>query len=157
TGEVNSSINRAEGLGGTTSYWHNALIEMTAGDLAKGGVADGALKPYYRLAWDLFLSEAEGRVCDQLRDRNRAALESYACSVAHMVLPRTRANMWKLASKRHPGRDIRVEWGRAVSIVPAAGGRPMRLVLDAGSRRRELETDVVVACAGGLSTPALLA
>src|SRR5262249_55123173 len=39
----------------------------------------------------------------------------------------------------------------------AAGGRPMRVVLDAGPRRRELETDVVVACAGGLSTPVLLA
>ena len=28
TGELNTSINRAEGLGGTTNYWHNALIEL---------------------------------------------------------------------------------------------------------------------------------
>jgi 2-polyprenyl-6-methoxyphenol hydroxylase-like FAD-dependent oxidoreductase len=33
TGELNTSINRAEGLGGTTNYWHNALIELDDHDL----------------------------------------------------------------------------------------------------------------------------
>ena len=35
-GELNSSINRAEGLGGT-NYWHNALIELTSSDPPEGG------------------------------------------------------------------------------------------------------------------------
>ena len=104
-GEVNSSINRAQGLGGTTNYWHNALIELTEADLWKAGIPPGSLIPYYAKAWALFLSQDELRACNRVRDANRDNVEKGGCTVAHMVLPRTRANVWHLANRRHPGDD----------------------------------------------------
>ena len=48
TGELNTSINRAEGLGGTTNYWHNALIELDDKDLRKAGIEPRGMEPYYQ-------------------------------------------------------------------------------------------------------------
>jgi hypothetical protein len=157
TGEINSSINRAEGLGGTTEYWHNALVEMTEGDLRKAGLATGCLEQYYARAWAFFLSSEERRACQRIGDANRAALEHGEATVAHMVLPRRRANAWQLANDRYPGGPIRVVWGKAVKIVPGEAGRATQIVVDSGAGIVQVEADTVLVCAGGLSTPVLLA
>src|SRR5262249_7646875 len=62
-GDVNTSINRAEGLGGTTAYWHNALMELTAADLRRAGIASDCLEPYYSKAWAFFLDDDERSAC----------------------------------------------------------------------------------------------
>ncbi|MEQ1727816.1 MAG: hypothetical protein ABL982_05500 [Vicinamibacterales bacterium] len=156
-GEVNTSINRAEGLGGTTNYWHNALIELTAADLRKAGIRSGSLEPYYSRAWRFFLSPEEIAECDRIRDINRASTERGDCTVAHMVLPRERANAWRLANARHAGDAIDVTYGKAERIVPAGDDSPgyVSVVTDAG--RVRVEADAFLVCAGGLATPALLA
>ncbi len=148
TGELNTSINRAEGLGGTTNYWHNALIELDDKDLAKAGILPRGIRPYYDKAWSFFLSQAEIDECNRARDANRASIEHGASTVAHMVLPQARHNVWNLANTRNPGAAIDVVYGHAQKIgdghVELQGGR-------------RLDADYVVACAGGLATPVLLA
>ena len=148
TGELNTSINRAEGLGGTTNYWHNALIELDEHDLRKAGIEPRGMAKYYRMGWELFLSRAELDECNRARDANEACLKSSVSTVAHMVLPQTRHNVWKLANAKHPGSKIEVVYGHAQKITPD------HVELEGGKR---IDSDYVIACAGGLGTPVLLA
>jgi hypothetical protein len=157
TGEINTSINRAEGLGGTTNYWHNALIELDDKDLRKAGIEPRGMEPYYQKAWSFFLSPSELAECNRARDTNRAAVTNGAASVAHMVLPQTRHNVWKLANDKNPGNDIKVVYGHAQRIVPAAGGRGGYVELAGKGGTQQLEADFVVSAGGGLGTPVLLA
>ncbi len=155
-GEVNSSINRAEGLGGTTAFWHNALIEMTDADLDKAGIPAGALASYYREAWALFLSDDEYRDCERLRVRNEGSLDGTTSTAAHMVLPRDRANLWALANRRHAGAPIAVRRGTALRVEPGTNGAARRVIIDTGGETSAIDADCVVVCGGGLSTPPLL-
>jgi hypothetical protein len=151
TGELNTSINRAEGLGGTTNYWHNALIELDDKDLTKAGIEPRGFASYYQKAWEFFLSKGELSDCNRARDANAAALKGGASTVAHMVLPQTRHNVWNLANSRHPGDKIEVVYGQAQRIVD--GG----VEIKGSSGTQRLEADHVIACGGGLGTPVLLA
>jgi len=148
TGELNTSINRAEGLGGTTNYWHNALIELDHADLVKAGIEPRGMAEYYGKAWSFFLSPGELEQCERARAANEASLRGGTSTVAHMVLPQTRHNVWNLANARHPGDKIDVVYGKAQKIgngyVELAGGK-------------RIEADHVIACGGGLATPVLLA
>jgi hypothetical protein len=148
TGELNTSINRAEGLGGTTNYWHNALIELDDDDLRKAGIEPRGMARYYEKAWQLFLSQAELDECNRARDANEASLDSKVSTVAHMVLPQTRHNAWRLANAKHPGAEIKVVYGHAQKIGAD------HVELEGGQR---LAADYVISCAGGLGTPVLLA
>lgn len=148
TGELNTSINRAEGLGGTTNYWHNALIELDDKDLQKAGIEPRGFESYYRRAWEFFLSKGELEDCNRARDANAVSLKGGAATIAHMVLPQTRHNVWNLANQRNPGDKIDVVYGQAQRIVD--GGVELQ-----GSKR--VEADYVIACGGGLGTPVLLA
>jgi len=151
TGELNTSINRAEGLGGTTNYWHNALIELDDKDLRKAGIDPSGFAPYYRKAWQFFLSQSELDACDRVRDTNAFALQGSTASIGHMVLPQTRHNAWKLANDRYPGAAVNVVYGKVTRIVD--GGVEVQ-----GSRGTEtLRADHVIVCAGGIGTPILLA
>ncbi len=157
TGEVNNSINRAEGLGGTTNYWHNALIEMSDSDLRNAGFTRGAdaLAGDYARAWSFFLSDEERRTCEDLRAAHDAFLGTRQAELAHMVLPHRRTNMWQAASARFGGAEIEVVHGRAVRLHP---GSPIAAVeVESAGQRRRVEAERIVVCAGGLATPALLA
>lgn len=157
SGDVTSSINRAEGLGGTTNYWHNALIELTDADLRKAGIRTGTLEPHYAKAWQFFLNPDELRACDQARDDNREAIEHGNGTVAHMVLPRNRANLWHLANQRYPGDPIEVIYGKATRIVPGTTGAAGSVSVTTDAGILQVSADQVLVCAGGLATPALLA
>ena len=151
TGELNTSINRAEGLGGTTNYWHNALIELDDHDLRKAGIEPRGMAPYYEKAWSFFLSPSELAECNRARDTNQAAVANGKATVAHMVLPQTRHNVWKLANDKNPGNDIKVVYGHAQKIGPGY----VEIAGKAGTQK--LEADFVVSAGGGLGTPVLLA
>ncbi len=151
TGELNTSINRAEGLGGTTNYWHNALIELDDKDLKKAGIEPRGFTSYYQKAWEFFLSKKELDDCNRVRDSNAESLTSSTSTIAHMVLPQTRHNVWNLANQRNPGDKIEVAYGHAHRIVD--GG----VELDGKDGTKRLEADFVISCGGGLGTPVLLA
>ncbi|MBX3159295.1 MAG: hypothetical protein KF773_25220 [Deltaproteobacteria bacterium] len=151
SGELNTSINRAEGLGGTTNYWHNALIELDDKDLRKAGIEPRGFAPYYQKAWEFFLSPGELADCNRARDANAAALEGSSSTIAHMVLPQTRHNVWSLANERNRGDKIDVVYGHVRRI----GDGVVEIDGDRGTER--LRADHVVACAGGIGTPIILA
>ncbi len=151
SGELNTSINRAEGLGGTTNYWHNALIELDDKDLKKAGIEPRGFETYYQKAWEFFLSKGELEDCNRARDANAASINSSSSTIAHMVLPQTRHNVWNLANDKNRGDKIEVVYGHAQRIVD--GG--VEINGSAGTQR--LDADYVVACGGGLGTPVLLA
>lgn len=153
-GDVNRSINRAEGPGGTTNYWHNALVELMPSDLLDAGIPPGAMSPYYDRAWALFLSAAERDEAERLRARNREQLEHGDCVVSHMVQPRRRANLWALANGVRPGAPIDLQFGPVTAIEPRGDGVSVVVAAESGTRR--IEADRVVVCAGGLSTPVVL-
>lgn len=148
TGELNTSINRAEGLGGTTNYWHNALIELDDKDLKKAGIEPRGFADYYKKAWDFFLSQSELDACNKARDANAEALKGRSATIGHMVLPQTRHNAWTLANARYPGDNIEVVYGHVQRIVD--GG----VELDGG---RRIDADHVIVSAGGIGTPIVLA
>ncbi|MEO8700230.1 MAG: hypothetical protein ABI867_09305 [Kofleriaceae bacterium] len=157
TGELNTSINRGQGLGGTTNYWHNALIELDDHDLAKAGIAPRTMAEYYAKAWAFFLSDRELADCNRARDANRARVESEQCSVAHMVLPQVRHNVWDLANKRMPGDPIEVVYGHAERIVPAVNGTAGHVEVRGKTGVERVEADHFIVAAGGLATPVILA
>lgn len=148
TGELNTSINRGEGLGGTTNYWHNALIELDDKDLNKAGIEPRGFAKYYQQAWEFFLSQKELDDCNRARDANAAAVAGGSATIGHMVLPQTRHNVWNLANERYPGDKIDVVYGH-VDRISSSG-----VELKGGQK---IEADVVVACGGGLGTPVVLA
>lgn len=157
TGELNTSINRGEGLGGTTNYWHNALIELADDDLGKAGIVPATIAPYYQKAWSFFLGQTELDDCNRARDANHASLHSDVSTVAHMVLPQTRHNAWQLANKTNPGAEIAVVYGHAEKIVAPTAGAGGYVEIRGERGLERLDADVVITCAGGLGTPVLLA
>jgi len=157
TGELNTSINRAEGLGGTTNYWHNALIELDDIDLKKAGIEPRGFDSYYAKAWKFFLSDDELRACNRARDANEKSLENEKCTVAHMVLPQSRHNLWNLANEKYPGADVEIVYGQAEKVVPAADGARGHVRVRGERGVERIEGDAFLLCAGGLGTPVLLA
>jgi len=155
-GEVNTSINRAEGLGGTTNYWHNALIELTQADLRGAHIDPILFQRYYAKAWSLFLSEERKLECDRIRDANFASIEKGSWTIGHMVVPYARANVWLLANARYSGDAIKVIYGMAEKLVSGENGSPGHVVVrgDAGPKR--VDADYFLVCGGGLATPILL-
>jgi hypothetical protein len=157
TGELNTSINRAEGLGGTTNYWHNALIELDERDLSKAGIPSADITPYYQKAWSFFLSESELAECNRARDANRASVDRGGTTIAHMVLPQKRHNLWQLANERNPGEPIKVVYGHVDKIVAPANGARGHVEISGRQGVERVEADYFLSCGGGLATPVLLA
>lgn len=155
---VNTTINRGSGLGGTTNYWHNALIELAADDLRKGLLAPEAMVQWYRQAWQLFLGADELARAAAFRDRNRGLLDPSAGDLAEMVVPHRRINMWGWSQQAWPGDEVRVEFSRALHLERDGAGAVSGVrVASPGGGTRTLPADRVVVAAGGLATPVLLA
>ena len=157
-GEINSSINRGAGLGGTTSYWHDALIELAESDLIRAGIHPSAMSPYYAKAWSLFLPKEIKLECDRISERNRAFIRGNEnFDIGHMVVPYHRANAWGLANKQYPGEQITVIYGHADRLATNSESAESHLVIHGETGLSLVQADYFVFCAGGLGTPPLLA
>jgi hypothetical protein len=154
-GAINSSINRAAGLGGTTNYWHNALIELAADELGDLGLDADRFAPFYNRAWSLFLSDSQLATCRAIQDQNARALPPGR--VAHMVVPQARVNLWEHAQQTYPGNQVTVLYGNAERLTLGAPGAPAHVLVNTETGSVELRADHYVLCAGGLATPLLIA
>ena len=154
-GGINSSINRAAGLGGTTNYWHNALIELADDELGDLGLDPARFAPYYRRAWSLFLSDSDLARCQAIRDTNAQALPPGR--VAHMVVPQSRVNLWPHAQRAYPGAPVTVLYGHAERLTLAANRAPEHVLVHTDAGPVKLRADHYILAAGGLATPVLLA
>lgn len=143
----------ASGLGGTTSLWHNGLIEIDSAVFDRSWpIAKSQLQPYYARALPLLARGLERSVLmaaiEDLRQKH------LSCGMPDglypgLFYPRWPVNVWD-------------EFGLAgrVTVVAAhvsgfetdEAGRVTALKTDAGS----VHGDVFVLAAGGLGTPVLL-
>jgi len=154
-GGINSSINRAAGLGGTSNYWHNALIEMADDELRDLGLEPRHFAQFYRRAWSLFLPDPDLAACDAIRDANVQALPPGR--VAHMVVPQARVNLWEHAQRAYPGDPVSVVYGHAERLIPGTAGNASHALVQTENGPVKLHADHYILCAGGLATPVLLA
>ena len=154
-GGINSSINRGAGLGGTTNYWHNALVELVPDELRGAGIEPSRFNDYYRQAWSLFLSDTDLATCRRIRDANAASLP--AGRAAHMVVPQARANLWEHAHHWFPGDPITVVLGHAERLAEDGPNGPTHLLVRNRHGLTRIEADRFIFSAGGLATPVLLA
>jgi hypothetical protein len=154
-GGVTTTINRASGLGGTTNYWHNALIEMAADDLRGCGIDPAQFEPHYRRAWSLFLSDAEQEACRAIE--RAMATEVVGEGSAYMVAPQNRVNVWDLAAKAWPGNAVNVVHGRAQRVTVDGRGTAQQLVVETPNGAVNVAADHFILAAGGLATPEILA
>lgn len=157
TGGINSTINRASGLGGTTNYWHNALIELESDELLGCGIDPSRFAPFYARAWRLFLDEQQLALAAATHQANLQAIGHLSGAVAHMVVPQARANLWSLAQKAFPGEAVQVLQARAVRFHHDGGaGTPTLEVKTSDGVTQRITADRYLVCAGGLGTPVLL-
>jgi hypothetical protein len=154
-GGINSSINRGQGLGGTTHYWHNALIELGEDDLRAAGIDASHFRPYYEAAWRFFLSATERESYMAILDEGQQRLEGRMAIQAPMIVPFVRQNVWELARRTFPGPAVEVRYGEVLGIeAPSIG--PVRVVTGTEGATAATEVDRLVLCAGGMGTPLLL-
>lgn len=157
-GGINTTINRGSGLGGTTNYWHNALIELDPDELRAALIDPDDFAPWYQRAWRLFLDDTRIELVEQIHQQNLTTIGSITGSVAHMVVPQSRANLWELANKRFPGPDVTVVEGTAQHFVGSRDDDQMQLqVRTADGSETRLSADRFIIAAGGLGSPALVA
>lgn len=153
-GGVTTTINRAAGLGGTTNYWHNALIELSGDELAANRRDPARFARWYDRAWSLFLTPPERDESRRIESENRDAARG-AARLAHMVVPHRRVNAWEHCRQAYSPPPAGVVYGRAERFVDGTGG--MRLAVKTARGMELIVADHFVAAAGGLSTPVLLA
>jgi len=156
TGGVTSTINRGAGLGGTTSYWHNALIELDQDDLRGSGIDPAVLAPHYARAWGLFLSTRELGKTAAIGAQNVAATPGHG-PVAHMVVPHARVNLWRHADRAYPGDPVRVVYGRAGRVQPGLPGAAGHVEVHTAEGIERIPGKRFIVSAGGLATPVVLA
>ena len=156
-GAVNTTINRASGLGGTTNYWHNALIELDQRDLLACGLDPHGMRRWYDAAWRIFLDDRHLAVVSEWARSTGAALPNNSGTSAQMVVPQRRSNMWALAQEAFPGDPVEVVEARVHSLEKSGTDGRIRVTLDGSAQRNHIEADHVLVCAGGLGTPVVLA
>ena len=153
-GGVTSTINRAAGLGGTTNYWHNALIELSGDELAANRRDPVRFAQWYDRAWSLFLTASERDESRAIEAENRGAAQG-AAGLAHMVVPHRRVNAWNHCRQVYSPPPATMIYGRAERFVDDKGETRLSVHTPRGSELVAAEHFVVAG--GGLSTPALLA
>ena len=154
-GGINSSINRAAGLGGTSNYWHNALIELATTSCAISGSSPGiSLRSIVRHGHSSFRNRSLPRATP-------SATPTYSAlppgRVAHMVVPQVRVNLWEHAQQPYPGDPVSVVYGHAERLIPGTAGNASHALVQTENGPVELHADHYILCAGGLATPVLLA
>ncbi len=145
------------GLGGTTSLWHNALIEPSPAifdaswPFPKSELAV-AYEKAYRLLGGVERSAVE-TAGETLRREYRAAGLA-APEMPIMFIPGTRRNLWETLDLRSHVRLVR---GEVIGIAVGSTNRVDHLIVRSEDGQDQmLDADIFVLAAGGLGTPAIL-
>jgi len=153
---LNNSPVVASGLGGSTRFWHNGLIEIGDAALAEWPVNKAALATFVARAWRLLggleRAEVEGGV---RRLRRLFSDRGIAPEMTGQALyyPARRRNLWQLLCR---GKPIELVYGRAAGLRQEGGKVVAVEVIDAAGAKQDVQGDIFVLCAGGLGTPLLL-
>jgi hypothetical protein len=144
------------GLGGTTSLWHNGLIEVDEQVFADHWPFPKAeLAPYYAAVYPFLAGvplEVVNKGISTLRQKY-VAMGLPALQLPGLFYPRVRRNAWNALNL--DGR-VRVVTGEAVALEPEGEHRIRQLRVKTPAGEEVIEGDVFVMAAGGLGTPPLL-
>ena len=144
----------AAGLGGTTAYWHNGLIELEASDYAAWPLPATELQRFIPAAHDALSGASITRVRDiaaELRTGLAAAGAPARLLGSPMFYPARRRNVWH--AENVVARGVATIVGRVDRLTIDDGGRVRGVVLHGGT---EITGDIVILAAGGLGSPAIL-
>lgn len=144
------------GLGGTTCYWHNGLVEIPPEVFAEyWPFRRGVLAPYYAHALRL-LSDATPAILDvdetELRKRSTAIGLPADLIGSTLFYPHARRNAWFSLGLAGQVELVR---GRATTLHPFENAI-RSVTIDTPRGPRVLTADIFVLAAGGLSSPLLL-
>jgi hypothetical protein len=147
------------GLGGTTSVWHNGLIEIGSDVFAKSWpFPKTELKPYYAEAFtklSAVTQELVSEVVATLKQKMLAHGVPGDLVDQGLFYPKRRINVWEKFSLRH---RVRLIEGEVLDFLQDGVGGVSGVVVRSVNARSTLliEGDVIVLAAGGLGTPLLL-
>lgn len=145
------------GLGGTTTLWHNGLIEIDEVVFRRHWpFAKSELAPYYQQVYPM-LAGVPWIVISDAFETLRLKYKSigFAKSLFRQGLfyPHRRVNAWRALDLE--GR-VNVIEGEGTELVSDRKGKIHHLVVKSAGKRIEISGDVFVIAAGGLGTPLLL-
>jgi GMC oxidoreductase len=145
------------GLGGTTSVWHNGLIEIAAGVFDRfWPFPKSELEPYYAAAFSKLSGASRDAVKNAvaiLRQKMQANGVPEDLMGQGLYYPRHRINVWShfLLTSR-----VSLVAGEVSGFLPDDSGGVRGVVVRCGDADLQVEGDAVVLAAGGLGTPILL-
>ncbi len=148
----------ASGLGGTTTVWHNGLIEIESEVFReRWPFPKVELKEHYARAFQLLSGTTRSEICstDELlrSDFINSQIPTRLLRES-LYYPRRRINVWTSLGLT---RQVKMVRGEVSSFRMARGNRRLagvRVNLESG--QTELAADEVVLACGGLGTPVLL-
>lgn len=145
------------GLGGTTSLWHNGLIEIEEEVFKKKWPFEKSeLTPYYERAYKKLSgvdkSTIETAAAD-LREKLIALGVPKGLLALELYYPRQRINAWH--SLGLSGR-VKVIEGEVTGLVPGRDGLISHVRIKSKDSEKDIYGDHFVLAAGGLGTPLLL-
>ncbi len=145
------------GLGGTTTVWHNGLIEVDETVFQqKWPFPKAELAQYYKQAFQKLAGVCQDDIIQEigvLRQKlNAFGLPKNLLGLG-LYYPRRRINVWHaLALKKR----VKIIKGEVVDLMPGDSAEIHHLIIKCGNQTVDLAGDVFVLAAGGLGTPLLL-
>ena len=145
------------GLGGTTSVWHNGLIEI--GDevfSAKWPFRKSELDPYYAQAYPKMAGIPQSTVTEAIEDlRTKYVKMGFPENKlgSGLFYPRQRINAWHSLKLKD---RVSVVIGEVTALLSDEKHRIHHLIIKNSHGEHKIGGDVFVLAAGGLSTPLLL-
>jgi GMC oxidoreductase len=145
------------GLGGTTAFWHNGLIEITEEIFKeKWPFLKSELDPYYHQAYKKLAGVERQTVALEfaaLRRRYLGADMPADNLGLGLFYPRKRINAWKELALQ--GR-VKVTDGEVIDIASDGESKIEYLLVKSENKEIKVSGDFFVLAAGGLGTPLLL-
>lgn len=145
------------GLGGTTTFWHNGLIEIDEAVFERSWpFPKSELLPYYEEVYPVLSAVPRATIqnaIEMLHLKYRVIGFPENKYGQGLYYPRQRINAWHaLDLEGH----VNVVEGEATELVSDKRGKINHLVVMSAGKRMEVRGDVFVLAAGGLGTPLLL-
>ncbi len=145
------------GLGGTTRVWHNGLIEINKSIFdEKWPFSKKVLDPFYQRAFEKLTDrprEVFIKATNTLRDHFKTLGMISNVESNSIYYPKKRHNLWKKFNLR---KKVRLVRGEVVDFKFNKNFQVEHIVVRSGKKQFDVEFDILVVAAGGLSTPVLL-
>ena len=147
----------ASGLGGTTAWWHNGLMEVDEKVFQeKWPFSKSELAPYYSRAYEKLAGVAQINISEAvelLRQKYKSLGIQEKLFGEELFYPRRRVNAWHALSLN--GR-VKVVEGEVIELGHDGKCEIRNLLVKKGDQAYEINGDVFVLAAGGLCTPLLI-